>query len=338
MSSFEQTIKQAVEDRVVPPVVLIAGDKEGKLNYRQSHGTLGLDRDNAGRPIGPESVLTWMSLTKLPTVIAVLQLVRRGALPSLDDADADRFAHPLLFEPGTGWSYGPGLDWAGLLLERVVGTSLDAYLREHVWAPLGLRGDAAVPTFFPAPGDGGNSNVVGTCARNPETGRVEAGPPPPPSPGQQQQQQQGACLGGGGLHGTADALARLLASLLADDGAVLERGAAGSAALFEPQLAGTAKDSLLEQLEHPEWITGYIPPNGGEYNWALGGLVVEGDSLVAGRRRGFLMWGGMYNSSWFIDREAGLYGVYATQTLPPGDDKVRDMTKAFQEEMYSRLG
>ena len=239
MSSFEQTIKQAVEDRVVPPVVLIAGDKEGKLNYRQSHGTLSLDRDGdgGGGPIGPDSVLTWMSLTKLPTAVAVLQLVQRGELPSLDDAAAvathlpelaaqpvlvlpltaetattprktpltlrhllthssglsypflpgpladlfarrgvdpladvgsnkkvqDRFAYPLLFEPGTGWSYGPGLDWAGLLLERVVGTSLDAYLREHVWAPLGLRGDAA-PTFSPPPGGG---KAVATSARDP---------------------------------------------------------------------------------------------------------------------------------------------------------------------------
>ncbi|KAL8365349.1 hypothetical protein RB595_004245 [Gaeumannomyces hyphopodioides] len=404
MPTFEQTIKQAVEDRELPPVVLIAGDKTGKLNYRQSYGSLSLDGDGAG-PIGPSSALAWMSLTKLPTAVAVLQLVGRGALPPLDDPAAvaahlpelaarpvlladgetttpraapltlrhllthssglaypflpgpladllarrgvdplagvgsgaavpERFAdHPLVFQPGAAWAYGPGLDWAGLLLERATGRTLDAHLREHVWAPLGLVGDAA-PTFF-AQSDGGGGGVVATSARDPHTGRVgplpASAPPPPPPP-----EKKGACLGGEGLRGSADALARLLASLLADDGAVLPRGA-GSAALFEPQLSGAARESLLRQLERPEWIAGHIPPNGGEYNWALGGLVVEGDGSVAGRKRGCLMWGGMYNSSWILDREAGLYGIFATQTLPPGDGKVREMTKAFQEELYSKV-
>ncbi|KAL8282511.1 hypothetical protein RB597_009968 [Gaeumannomyces tritici] len=417
MSSFEQTITQAVEDREVPPVVLIAGDKTGKLNYCQSYGSISLEGAGTGPAIRPSSTLAWMSLTKLPTVVAVLQLVGRGALPPLDDpaavpthlpelaalpvllagdddggettttttprtapltlrhllthtsglaypflpgplADllarrganplagvgtsatvAQRFAaHPLVSQPGAAWAYGPGLDWAGLLLERVTGRSLEAHLREHVWAPLGLAGDAA-PTFFPSVvgGGGDGAAVVATSARDPKTGKV--GPLPTTTPSApRKEEEEGACLGGEGLHGSADALARLLASLLADDGAVLARGdGGGAAALFEPQLAGAARGSLLAQLERPEWIAGHVPPNGGEYNWALGGLVVEGDGAVAGRRRGCLMWGGMYNSSWILDREAGLYGIYATQTLPPGDAKVREMTKAFHEELYSKV-
>lgn len=32
--------------------------------------------------------------------------------------------HPLLFEPGTGWAYGPGFDWAG----RIVSLPHSPYL------------------------------------------------------------------------------------------------------------------------------------------------------------------------------------------------------------------
>ena len=36
---------------------------------------------------------------------------------------------PLLFQPGDRWNYGIGMDWAGLLVERVAGCSLNQYLR-----------------------------------------------------------------------------------------------------------------------------------------------------------------------------------------------------------------
>ena len=35
--------------------------------------------------------------------------------------------------------YGAGLDYAGLLVERASGLSLEAYMRENLWAPLGIK-------------------------------------------------------------------------------------------------------------------------------------------------------------------------------------------------------
>ncbi len=46
---------------------------------------------------------------------------------------------PLLFEPGTKWTYGPGLDWAGILIARVSGEpNLQSYLRKNIWTALGI--------------------------------------------------------------------------------------------------------------------------------------------------------------------------------------------------------
>ena len=46
---------------------------------------------------------------------------------------------PLAFDPGERWEYGVNLDWVGLIVEAVSGQKLDAYFREHIFAPLGMR-------------------------------------------------------------------------------------------------------------------------------------------------------------------------------------------------------
>jgi methyl acetate hydrolase len=46
---------------------------------------------------------------------------------------------PLSFDPGERWEYGINIDWAGKAVEAVSGKKLDAYLREHVFAPLAMN-------------------------------------------------------------------------------------------------------------------------------------------------------------------------------------------------------
>jgi CubicO group peptidase (beta-lactamase class C family) len=46
---------------------------------------------------------------------------------------------PLLFHPGSRWSYGSGLDVAGRIIEAVTGQSLDRYLDDAIFRPLGMR-------------------------------------------------------------------------------------------------------------------------------------------------------------------------------------------------------
>ncbi|KAI1839314.1 hypothetical protein JX266_014475, partial [Neoarthrinium moseri] len=53
---------------------------------------------------------------------------------------------PLLFQPGQGWAYGPGLDWAGRVLEVVLGSTLEQIFQDFMWSSIGLRDT----TFFPA--------------------------------------------------------------------------------------------------------------------------------------------------------------------------------------------
>src|SRR4029434_4444376 len=45
---------------------------------------------------------------------------------------------PLVFDPGEGWTYGINIDWVGKAIEAVSGTTLDGYLREQLFTPLGM--------------------------------------------------------------------------------------------------------------------------------------------------------------------------------------------------------
>jgi CubicO group peptidase (beta-lactamase class C family) len=46
---------------------------------------------------------------------------------------------PLVNQPGEAWEYGVNIDWAGIALERVTGSSLNDYLVKNVFDPLGLK-------------------------------------------------------------------------------------------------------------------------------------------------------------------------------------------------------
>lgn len=86
--------------------------------------------------------------------------VSRLKIPGLDRgqhvrglaAFADGMATmPLVHEPGTRWSYSPGLDLMGRLIEVVTGQTFDAFLQERFFGPLGM----ASTGFRVAPDDAG---------------------------------------------------------------------------------------------------------------------------------------------------------------------------------------
>ncbi len=49
---------------------------------------------------------------------------------------------PLAFQPGEGWLYHTGLDVLGVLMTRVTGKSLNTFLRERIFEPLGMKDTA----------------------------------------------------------------------------------------------------------------------------------------------------------------------------------------------------
>lgn len=58
----------------------------------------------------------------------------------------DLFEQPLVNQPGECWEYGTGIDWVGLIVERVSGLSLDAYFQKFILEPLGAENITFTPT------------------------------------------------------------------------------------------------------------------------------------------------------------------------------------------------
>jgi len=46
---------------------------------------------------------------------------------------------PLLYQPGKGWVYSMSMDIQGYIVEKLSGQSLPDFIRDHIYAPLGMR-------------------------------------------------------------------------------------------------------------------------------------------------------------------------------------------------------
>ncbi|CAK7219385.1 hypothetical protein SCUCBS95973_003804 [Sporothrix curviconia] len=253
----------------------------------------------------------------------------------------DRFSFPLAFQPGQGWTYGAGIDWAGRLLERVHAKAagltekdkdgkppaipLEDIVVRDILTPLGLSAGAL--TFHP-------ERHPAVLARLWPSLPVRAGGPDSPVVHGPSLYRPAPCaMAGQGMFGDMPSFFVLLRSLLHDDGKLLPPKSPLTELLYTPQLAsGAARLALLRSTEDPGWITGDVPDTK-EYDWSLGGLLVTGSSHPA-RRKGAVFWAGAINLTWILDREAGLAAVFASNYQPPGDAQGKALMRAWEAFIY----
>jgi CubicO group peptidase (beta-lactamase class C family) len=73
----------------------------------------------------------------------VHKLYPAGSAPAAMQYSAQEFvdklaATPLLFEPGTVWDYGFGLDVLGIIQEKIVGQPLGTVMQDRIWKKVGM--------------------------------------------------------------------------------------------------------------------------------------------------------------------------------------------------------
>lgn len=209
-------------------------------------------------------------------------------------------SHPLLFEPGSSWTYGSGIDWAGHLVEILTGQDLETHLQTNIVKPLNLPHPDTqnIITFYPErqPQSVQDRQMQLTVKLGPESNtnnRVTPLEGPPPLFNADPSRD---VYGGEAGHADLSAYIEILHSLLDDNDERLLRNETKEL-LFTPMLKEpAAKAGLLQVLKDPSWIVGHLPDTG-EYDHSLGGVIVDTDGHDR-RRKGFLLWGGMYNLSW----------------------------------------
>ena len=60
-------------------------------------------------------------------------------VPGIGTCKLEALKVPMIADPGEKWEYGINIDWAGKAVERVSGLSLDGYMRERIFTPLGMK-------------------------------------------------------------------------------------------------------------------------------------------------------------------------------------------------------
>ena len=64
--------------------------------------------------------------------------LEKTGLPGITTCKNDALKTPIMSDPGTRWEYGINIDFVGKAVEAVSGKRLDAYLRDHLFTPLGM--------------------------------------------------------------------------------------------------------------------------------------------------------------------------------------------------------
>lgn len=242
---------------------------------------------------------------------------------------------PLLFEPGTAWEYSVGIDFAGWMVERVSGLTLEDYLNEHVWGRLGVTSMCFHPKAA------GNEHILSkiTDMSVREGGQTMFGTPANVNGkmGYTKQtvwnMETNGCAGGAGCYGPPQDYHKMLQSILKNDEKLLKKATVEE--MFRPQLSEASRTSFMDHLKLPDInqsMGGW--PMGTKLDWGIGGALVMED--LEGRKKGTMCWGGYPNLLWWVDRVGGMAGVWGSQSIYPGDAKVNELFWQWEKTMYER--
>ena len=231
----------------------------------------------------------------------------------------------LLHDPGERWTYGVNIDWLGRIVEQQRGKRLGEVMAERIFAPLGITDMAFTMT------DSMKARRV-TIHDRAADGKLTPLPdlalPQPPE----------LDCGGHGLYASIGEYMKFIRMILND-------GAGPNGRVLKAEtVAKMCEDGLAKMgLQSTGWVTS-IPSlsNAGEFfpgiekGWAYT-FMTNREQTPSGRPAGSLMWAGLANSFFWIDRRNGVGGYWATQILPFQDIASYPGFVDFETALYRSL-
>lgn len=225
-------------------------------------------------------------------------------------------ATPLVADPGTSIDYGTGYDWASVLVERVSDEGFDAYCHRRILEPLAMSN-----TSLTVPG--GSAGAVPVLRRQADGTFCESGIGYPAEPE--------FVTGGGCYYSTAGDYLRLQLALLNEG--VLD----GARVLSEESVCQILTNQTGE-LEVPVLrscmpdLSCDVAP-GPRRRWGFGAHINLDDE--PGRRRaGSAGWWGIYNTTFWVDRQAGVAANLFMQFVPFYCAQALDVAADFERSVY----
>jgi len=252
----------------------------------------------------------------------MVRYVKASGMPSTATGKVAALRMPLVFEPGEKWEYSISIDWAGRLVESVSGQTLDAYFRDKIFAPLGMK----------------DSGYVTSDEQRARQARVH------------QRQADGTLApqaletpftpefwsGGGPLYSTGrDYLAFLQA--------LLNGGSRNGARILKPETVALMNKNHTGDI--PAGIMKTTNPArsndvdlfpGAPIRWGLG-YMLNMEPGPNGRSAGTVSWGGIFNTYYWLDPAKRVTGLIMTQILPFADTKTLKRYGQYERSVYDAL-
>jgi CubicO group peptidase (beta-lactamase class C family) len=240
--------------------------------------------------------------------------MRKVRQPTLE-AFADKLATmPLLYEPGTKWSYSIGLDLMGRVIEIASGMSFDAFLQKRIFDPLQMKS-----TFFTVP-----QSEVGRFATNyfyqgniplpadPAANSVYLSPPSFP-------------YGGAGLVMSARDYDRFL-HMLANEGQL------DGVRILKPETVRLGMSNLLPAGTDTDKL-GEMGVTKGKLGFGAGGSVYL-ETIPDGPAKGTYGWGGAAGTIAWVDPSRHIRGTLMVNYMPSEHWPLRaELNKAIHTDL-----
>lgn len=229
---------------------------------------------------------------------------------------------PIATDPGTRWEYGTNIDFVGKAVEAVSGKRLDAYLRDHMFTPLGMS-----DTAFKI-GDAQRKRLVGMHARGAD-GALASIP-------FELEQNPEFHMGGGGLYGTAGDYIKFTQM-------ILNKGKGNGNQVLKPETVALMGQNHIGDLTMGKMTT-VAPMYTNDVDlypdmvkkWGLS-FLINTAKTPEGRSPGSLAWAGLANTYFWIDPSRNVAGVILMQLLPFADSKCLEAFAGLERGVYAGL-
>jgi methyl acetate hydrolase len=252
----------------------------------------------------------------------MVKYLENTGLPGITTCKNDALKTPIMSDPGTRWEYGTNIDFVGKAVEAVSGKRLEAYLRDHLLAPLGMT-----DTGFRI-GESQRKRLVGMHARGPD-GSLVAIP-------FELEQDPEFHMGGGGLYGTA-------ADYIKFTQMILNKGRGNGNQVLKPETVALMCQNHIGDLNMTKIISA-LPAFTNDVDlypdmvkkWGLS-FLINTAKTPEGRSAGSLAWAGLANTYFWIDPSRDVTGVILMQLLPFVDKHCLEGFAGFERGVYAGL-
>jgi methyl acetate hydrolase len=252
----------------------------------------------------------------------MVKYLEKTGIPGITSCKNAALKTPIMSDPGTRWEYGTNIDFVGKAVEAVSGKRLDAYLRDHLFMPLGMS-----DTGFRI-GESQRKRLVGMHVRGPDGALA-------PIPFEVEQDPE-FHMGGGGLYGTAGDYIKFTRM-------ILSKGRGNGNQVLKAETVAMMGQNHIGELNMTKMNSAVAFATndvdlypGMAKKWGLS-FLINTAKTPEGRSPGSLAWAGLANTYYWIDPVRDVTGVILMQVLPFADSKCLEAFAGFERGVYAGL-